>query len=127
MILARHFVSLLSRGLKKKIEGISGECEPFLLSYGWPGNVRELKNVMERAVILAPGPYIMPEHLARELTDLAPSGLKSRSVITSLEEMEARHIMAVLTNTGRNHSEAARALGISRTTLLAKIKKYRLG
>lgn len=127
LILARHFVSLLSRGVKKKIEGISAECEPFLLSYGWPGNVRELRNVMERAVILAPGPYIMPEHLARELTDSAPSGLKSRSAIPSLEEMEAKHIMSALTNTGNNHSEAARALGISRTTLLAKIKKYRLG
>jgi DNA-binding NtrC family response regulator len=127
LILARHFVSLLSRGLKKKIEGISTECESFLLSYGWPGNVRELRNVMERAVILAPGPYIMPEHLARELTDSSTSGLKSRSAIPSLEEMEAKHIMAALTNTGNNHSEVARALGISRTTLLAKIKKYRLG
>ena len=126
LVLARHFVSLFSRGLKKEIEGISAECEPFLLSYGWPGNIRELKNVMERAAILAPGPYIMPEHLARELTDRAPYGPKGRTSGRSLEEMEARHITSVLTSTGHNHSEAARALGISRTTLLAKIKKYRL-
>jgi len=126
LVLARHFVSLFSRGLKKEIDGVSVECEPLLLSYGWPGNIRELRNVMERAVILAPGPYIMPEHLARELTDLAPAGLKNRAAVPSLDEMEAKHIAAVLTSTGHNHSEAARSLGISRTTLLAKIKKYRL-
>ena len=117
--LAAHFLSE-SAGFKKNITGISKDCEEYLLAYGWPGNVRELKNVIERAVILSPGPAITPEHLPRELLERRRKDSSPSPV--SLDEMEKIHIKNMMEFTEGNQSLAARLLGISRSTLINKLK-----
>jgi two-component system response regulator HydG len=92
--------------------------------YHWPGNVRELENCMERAVILCLGeeitPADLPERLRPERGDEPVPAMAGRS----LKEMERELIRATLAETGGNRSEAARVLGISRQTLLNKIRQY---
>jgi len=129
MLLARHFLESLNIGGKKKIKGFSADCEKYLMSYSWPGNIRELKNVIERAVILCDGPLITPEYLSRELTEevrgAPPGGEPSvDGIMQSLEEVERSHILRVMEHAGGNQSMASRVLGISRSTLINKLKKY---
>ena len=122
VVLARYFISASDAVLKKKITGITPEAESHLMTYSWPGNIRELKNVIERAVILSPGPLLTDEHLPRELTVAVSDRAEDDAL--SLEEMEKRHVLSVLNRHFGNQSQAARALGISRSTLISKLKKY---
>jgi two-component system response regulator AtoC len=122
--LARHFLSQ-GAGFKKNISEIDRSCEEYLLAYGWPGNVRELKNVIERAVMLSPGPAITPEHLPRELLETKRSDNPSAPP-SSLDEMEKDHIREVMEYAGKNQSYAARLLGISRSTLISKLRRHGL-
>ena len=91
-------------------------------NYSWPGNVRELENAIERAVVVEKGRQIM-------LSDLPFVSQKEEVAETgklSLEEMERQHIARILAKEGRNISNTAKVLGINRTTLYQKIKKYGL-
>ncbi|MBI5190970.1 MAG: sigma-54-dependent Fis family transcriptional regulator [Nitrospirae bacterium] len=125
MTLARHFLAQMNAGIKKSITGISPDCEKRLVEYGWPGNVRELKNVIERAVIVSPGPFITQEHLPWELTRPGNGQKKpAAGQPLTLDEAEKAHIASVMERAGGNKSSAARILGISRSTLIAKLKKY---
>lgn len=103
---------------------------PYFTSWHWPGNVRELENVIERLVVLAPGPEItvndLPEHLrgARRPAgsldlDIPPQGV-------SLEAVERHLILQALRRAGWNQSQAARLLDISRKTLIYRMEKYGL-
>ncbi len=127
LVLARRFLSEMTQGVKKDIRGMSRQCEGYLLRYPWPGNVRELKNVVERAVIIADGPYIGPEHLPKELTvpGGAPAPMETDGPPMSLHKAEMLHVLGVMDYTGGNQSEAARILGLSRSTLISKLKKYK--
>jgi NtrC-family two-component system response regulator AlgB len=104
--------------------GFSDEVLAAFAAYSWPGNLRELRNVIERAVILAPGPSI-------ELSDLPEEfmGAKAQELAVgarvSLEELEAEHIRRVL-NISRNLDEAARTLAIDPATLYRKRSKLGL-
>ncbi len=110
------------------------EALHMLQSYAWPGNVRELKNFVERAVLVAPGAEILPEHfpvqrmasalpLHRIGTDPNPGEtLPPPSPIGSDQERE--RILSVLAECGGNQSRAAKQLGISRTTLVARLDGY---
>lgn len=122
--LARHFLAH-GAGFKKNITGISKDCEKYLLAYGWPGNVRELKNVVERAVMLSPGPAITTEHLPRELLE-TKRGDNPSAAPASLDEMEKDHIREMMEYAGNNQSYAARLLGISRSTLISKLRRHGL-
>ena len=101
-------------------------------SYRWPGNVRELKNVIERAVVLCRGQEIDAEDLL--LTKLATAGDTERDrrwptasfSPASLDDIERRHILATLNHTGWNKSRTATILGIERSTLDRKIRRYEL-
>ena len=93
----------------------------------WPGNVRELKNRIERAVALAGGRWIMPGDLFPERSDGADAVSNwIASLGTAREDAEKRHIQRALTMTGGAILPAAKALGISRTTLWEKMKRYGL-
>ena len=96
-----------------------------LLDYAWPGNIREMRNVLERALILARGAERLGlQHLPAEVgrRQAAPS---TREAV-SLEEVERRHIERTLRRHGGNRTRAAEELGISRATLINKIKVYAL-
>jgi DNA-binding NtrC family response regulator len=98
-----------------------------LLRYAWPGNIRELRNVLERAMIVGRGaPAILPEHLPAEVRDASGADV-DHHVPRSLEEVERHHIERTLRAHNANRTRAAKELGISRATLIKKIKEYGLG
>ncbi|HVE79354.1 MAG TPA: sigma-54 dependent transcriptional regulator [Gemmatimonadaceae bacterium] len=98
-----------------------------LLRYPWPGNIRELRNVLERAMIVGRGaPAVLPEHLPPEVRE-GPGVAGERHVPRSLEEVERHHIERTLRAHNANRTRAAKELGISRATLIKKIREYGLG
>jgi Nif-specific regulatory protein len=113
----------------RKILGFTAEAHEQLKKYRWPGNVRELKNVVERAVVLARGDYVDVGDL--NLSNLAtvgdstvlPASASFYEPLT-LAEVERRHILATLRQTTWNKSRTARVLGIERSTLDRKIRRY---
>ena len=97
-----------------------------LLEYGWPGNVRELEHVIERAMLLARGQIaINVEHLPGELRARPGIGDR-RHTPMSLDVLEHQHIERTLRYHGGNRTRAAKELGISRATLINKIKLYQI-
>ena len=131
--LASIFIEKNNKEFNKNIVGVSEETKALLLRYRWPGNVRELKNVMERAIILSQSDHLRPEQLPLELRGnketaasltTATNNGAAATVDLSLEEMENRHIQAVLAQHHGNKSQTARALDISRSTLREKMKLY---
>ncbi|MEZ6118073.1 MAG: sigma 54-interacting transcriptional regulator [Pirellulaceae bacterium] len=127
--IAEHFLKSYVAEIGRKLEGFTPEAREQLQQYRWPGNVRELKNVVERAVVLARGNYVDVEDL--NLSNLAtvgdstvmPANLNSYEPLT-LAEVERRHIIATLRQTNWNKSRTARTLGIERSTLDRKIRRY---
>jgi two-component system response regulator AtoC len=127
LLLANRFIEENKRELGKNVTGISEAGREYLLNYSWPGNVRELKNIVERAMILSDGKEILPDHLPIELRksqgDTASVGVTDSAELT-LEAAEKKHITDVLMLMEWNKSKASRVLGISRSTLREKLKKY---
>jgi formate hydrogenlyase transcriptional activator len=121
--LVHHFVRHYARLLHKHINVIPAEALDALTHYEWPGNVRELQNVIERAVILSPGPVLQLAWGALAPQRPAP-GAPARGWM--LEEVEREHILRVLQDTngvvGGPNGAAAR-LGLRRTTLLYRLEK----
>jgi Nif-specific regulatory protein len=129
--LANHFLQKFNAETGRRIKGFTPRAMEQIRSYRWPGNVRELKNVVERAVVLTRGEFIDLEDLL--LSRLATAGDTGEVVATprqyqpmSLEDVERRHILATLAATGWNKSQAAAILGIERSTLDRKIRRYEL-
>ena len=101
-----------------------------LRAYSWPGNVRELENVMERAVVISDGPEIQPEELlidehSKVVPRMVPAS-QSKSTGQSLATVERELIIDALRRHGGNRSKSACELGISRTGLYYKMKRYRI-
>lgn len=127
-LLVRHFVQQFSRRSGKSIDTIPAELMSGLIKYRWPGNIRELQNVIERAVILSPGPVLQVpiEELERrpEAPGISPdTGQNIRAV---LEHAERQQILVALEQTnwtvaGRNG--AAARLGMKRSTLQSRMQK----
>jgi formate hydrogenlyase transcriptional activator len=121
--LVQHFVLQATRRMGKTIDTILSETVDALIRYRWPGNIRELENVIERAVILSPGPVLQ----------LSPRDLKSRTMpgqntsrYQTLEEVERNHILRTLKETRwilSGPSGAASRLGLNRSTLYFRMKK----
>ena len=128
--LADYFLQKYRVETNRKVIGFSDQAKMQLVRYRWPGNVRELKNVIERAVVLARGEIIELDELT--LTNLATaseSQMDFNSIVRpyqpkSLADIEAEHIEATLGATEWNKSKTAQILGIERSTLDRKIKKY---
>ncbi len=121
-VLADHFLESFVRETGKQLEGLTQRALGILTTYGWPGNVRELRNVIERAVVIARGRMIG----ADELSFLQPQGEECNLGTMTLREIEISHIKAALETSDWNISRAALQLGIDRSTLNRKIKRYRL-
>ena len=129
--LAEYFLNKFRTETGRKIEGFSPAAVEQLMGYKWPGNVRELKNVIERAVVLCRGRSIEQEDLV--LTSLSTTGDTGETKVPSgefapcsLSDVERRHILATLNHTGWNKSRTAGILGIERSTLDRKIRRYSL-
>lgn len=120
-------VTELRRGLQSAPYGVSDEALEVIASYPWPGNVRELRNVLERALLLARGEELVGvTHLAAEVRGIGDDAALPH-VSRSLAEVERAHIERTLRAHGDNRTRAARELGISRATLIKKIREYELG
>jgi len=122
-LLADHLLEQLSAEMHKPVDRISAEAMRLLMAHPWSGNVRELRNVLERAMVVLSGEVIQPGDLG---LPSAPSTVPPGDVMVSLEEVERRHIAAVLQETAGNISQAARVLSIDRATLYSKIRRYGL-
>jgi PAS domain S-box-containing protein len=122
-LLIDHFIHKFNLVKRKSIEGVAPEVLSFLMDYPFPGNIRELENIIEYAFITCKGELIGIEHLSKDLFD---GSSRKRAYISEHEQEEARKIRAVLDQYRNKRSEAIRALGMSRTTLWRKMKKYGL-
>jgi DNA-binding NtrC family response regulator len=122
--LVTHFLRQFAVTHFKKVERVTPEAMERLLVYDYPGNVRELRSAIERAVLLAEGPDIMPSHLPPSIQ--AAGGAEVRPLFSTLEEQERHYIAKVLQVTRGHRGEAARILGIDRRTLYDKIRRYGL-
>ena len=128
--LAEKFCLEAARELKKQTPEISEETISLLRDHSWPGNIRELKNVVKRAVLLSDSHIITPKHISFLSTNLPDEGVQSPSVGAvaglSLAELEKNYILEVLQMTSGNKTKAAAILQIHYSTLLSKIKQYRI-
>jgi DNA-binding NtrC family response regulator len=124
-ILAYFFIKTLGESMGKEWMRISPEAMSCLQNSCWPGNIRELRNIIERALIIADTREIQPEHLPQEIRNSGglPSPSVAESEIRPLWQVEEEYIEQALLATDNNHSRTALLLGISRSTLLAKLKK----
>jgi len=123
LMLTEHFIEKYSKKNNKPVSGITAEAKDLLLNHSWPGNVRELENLIERAIVLAPGDVI-------DLKDLDPF-ISQRVRISghgfdnlNLEHIEKLAIIEALNRTEGSLSRAAEMLGIHRNSIRMKIKKY---
>ncbi len=133
-LLVRHFADEFSRRMNKTIETISSETMNALCQYHWPGNIRELQNVIERAVILSPGPALLvplAEMQPRAMTVPASEDARARStrrrpVRSILAEVDRDQIIQALKEAGGRvggPNGAATRLGLKRTTFITRMKK----
>ena len=130
--LAHYFLQRFNAETGRKLRGFTPQAMELMRKYRWPGNVRELKNVVERAVVLARGEFIEQDDLT--LSQLSTAGDTGDLILpqqqafrpASLADMERQHILATLVSTNWNKSQTAALLGIERTTLDRKIRRYEL-
>ena len=119
--LAGFFLSFANEELEKKIRGFDRDVREAFVSYPWPGNIRELKNVVRRACVLAQGGWITLKEISLPV-NVPPSS----NYRLDMERTEQEAIQKALETTGNDRKAAARLLGISRSTLYLKLKKYGL-
>src|SRR5690349_14297903 len=128
-LLMQAFLAEFNERNKKNVSALDPAAMRILEQYNWPGNVRELRNVIERAVILAPGEFIEEKHLpplVTEAPEIASKPTLSIAPGTTVEEAERRLILMTLEHTRDNKTRAAEILGISLKTLHNKLNKLRL-
>lgn len=118
-LLADHFLRRFAERNRKAVKGFTPQAMDLLIHYDWPGNIRELENAIERAVVLLTGEYISERELPLAIA-ATPIKTEYSGEIQPLVEVEKEVILAALEKTGGNKTEAARQLGITRKTLLAK-------
>ena len=124
--LVAHLLSELAATLPGAPTLLSDDALDALLRYSWPGNIRELRNVLERAMLTARGQEIIEgSHLPREVWSASGADVAHHEP-RSLADVERAHIHRTLRAHGQNRTHAARELGISRATLIKKIREYEL-
>ena len=129
-----YFLEEFSRKKEELPATVTDEAMKILVNHSWPGNVRELRNLIERLVVLNEGEKIFPEDLPEKLR--IESGRQTRpklevdgqgiSFNTAVSEFEKALIISALEKTNWVKNKAAQLLRIKRTTLVEKIKRYRL-
>ena len=130
--LVRHFTQLYGRRVGLSVSTVSPAAMRLLMEYAWPGNVRELENVIERAMVLAEGPQIVPEQLPAAVQSPGAAAPTARdeldlSIKRQTATLERSLIRSALERTGGNRTRAAKLLELSHRALLYKIRDYGLG
>ncbi|WP_429647891.1 sigma-54 interaction domain-containing protein [Aeribacillus pallidus] len=127
LVLANHFIQQASKKAGKRIKGMTREVEHLLCTYSWPGNIRELQNALEAATYLSSGEWItkevLPDYLKKD-DSLYPFGNKTLKEM--LEETEKRIIQQSLQMHQYDKLQTAKALGISKSSMYEKLKKYEI-
>jgi Nif-specific regulatory protein len=134
LLLADHFVRQLGSNMGKLEPGLSREARELLVAHSWPGNIRELQNAIERALILADGGLIAAGQLGIAqrppgdvATPVTPTpGLERLTGVRALGDLEKQMIVDALHRAHGNKSRAAAALGLSRTQLLRRVRRFGL-
>jgi len=120
--LVRHLVARFAREMGRPIETVPTRVMHALQAYAWPGNIRELENVIERAVIISPGPALQ---LAEPL-EVAADGVPAAEADDRLNGVEKQHILSVLERTGwriEGAKGAASILGLNASTLRSRMQR----
>ncbi len=121
-LLVEHFIKHFNRKMERNIKGLSRSAMDIILDYDWPGNVRELENAIEHAFIHCRGEIIQPAHLPEEIVE-SKKVLGEEKKIRNIKEIEKGIIQTALKE-GKRRKEIAEILGVSRSTLWRKMKKY---
>lgn len=125
LYLANHFVDKFSKKFGKEILGLSRDVKDIFINYKWSGNIRELQNTIEYGINMEMGSHIEVQNLPYQFR----AEKEGKRSIMTLDEVEKRHIQMALNNCGWDENgriRAAELLGISRSTIYRKIKKYKL-
>jgi len=128
-LLVQHFVEKFAAGAKRHVDGIEAEALAALRNYDWPGNIRELEHTIERAVLLGKGSRIALEDLPSNVVADGQSSVVLAQALTkqlTLRDLEREYVAKVLDATNGNKTEAAKILGVDRTTLYRKLEEYKL-
>ncbi len=138
-LLAHHFLKLLNEKKGARVSGLSEQTVKLMVAYSWPGNVRELRNLVERLVVLVREGEVYPRDLPAKMRDVAFDEQEEESDVptaelpeegicltTAVSEFEKALIAKSLQRANGVKKSAARLLKIKRTTLVEKIKRYRL-
>jgi DNA-binding NtrC family response regulator len=123
LLLAHHFLRGYAQRYRKSLSGFDPAATQVLREHPWPGNVRELDHAIERGVLLSAGPLVHAADLG--LRAPAPAG-SPRLEEMSLDEVERHLIQRTLARNDSNVSQAAKALGLSRSALYRRLQKYGL-
>ena len=129
-LLLKHFIEKYSKISRKPVTGVSDEVKKIFLEYHWPGNVRELENAIEGAVIMAKTEVVQKWDIPVLAKMTEPETMKAtsdgHSLKKVLEEPEKEMILKILNECNWNRIKAAARLGINRTTLYNKMRKYNI-
>jgi DNA-binding NtrC family response regulator len=128
-LLVDHFIRKFSDSARRKVTGIQEEALTALKNYSWPGNIRELEHTIERAVLLGRGSTVGIDDLPPQLAASGESAVVLGAALAkqlTLRDLEREYIGKVLQTTQGNKTEAARILGVDRTTLYRKLEDYKL-
>jgi Nif-specific regulatory protein len=132
-VLAHYFLQKFTAKNSNRVQDVSDAAIQQLMEYQWPGNIRELQNTIERAVILARNSTIEPADIQLSTRTSsakagAPTGeaIKQENRDISLDRLEREHILSTLERTNWNKSMASQILGIERSTLDRKLKRYKV-
>ena len=125
-LLVDHFVERLSHELNKDVAGVTDAALKLLMEYDWPGNVRELENALERAMVTAKDRYLTEDDFRSVQANVQARRHWTPPPNCTLQELEREAIIAAIRRTQGNIKEAAAALGIDRSTLYDKIKRYEI-
>ena len=125
-LLIEHFIEKFNRKMNRNISGISNNALRVLIQYEFPGNVRQLENIIEHAFVMCQSEIININHLPPEFYHFQRSSIKTSLEQTPLQQAERQTILQSLEKHNWNKSETAKEIGVHRTTLWRKMKKYGL-
>jgi DNA-binding NtrC family response regulator len=128
-LLVEHFIEKFTREINRVVKGIEPDALAALMSYRWPGNVRELEHSIERAVLLGKEDRVVLKNLPPQIIERQDGAAPLLAALAkgyTLRDLEQEYIVKVLQKTGGNKTEAAKLLGVDRTTLYRKLEEYKV-